>query len=105
MVNRELEIQNFVPRDFWTLWARFQAAAGGYKGKWFRKEGDRFDTEAEARAMASALAGKPGKVASVSARTEKKKPELLYDLTALQKEANKRFGFTAEHTLEVAQAL
>ncbi|MDR3671400.1 MAG: DNA topoisomerase 3 [Holophaga sp.] len=105
MVNRELEIQNFVPKDFWTLWAQFQAAAGSYKGKWFRKEGDRFDTEAEAKAMAAALAGKPGRVASVSARTEKKKPELLYDLTALQKEANKRFGFTAEHTLEVAQAL
>jgi DNA topoisomerase-3 len=105
MVNRELEIQNFVPKDFWTLWAVFQAAAGSYKGKWFRKEGDRFDTEAAAKAMAAALAGKPGKVASVTARTEKKKPELLYDLTALQKEANKRFGFTAEHTLEVAQAL
>ena len=44
-------------------------------------------------------------MASVTARTEKKKPELLYDLTALQKEANKRFGFTAEHTLEVAQGL
>ena len=44
-------------------------------------------------------------MASVAARTEKKKPELLYDLTALQKEANKRFGFTAEHTLEVAQGL
>jgi len=105
MVNRELEIQNFVPRDFWTLWAQFQAGAGSYKGKWFRKEGDRFDTEAEAKAMAEALAGKPGKVASVTARSEKKKPELLYDLTALQKEANKRFGLTAEHTLEVAQAL
>jgi len=105
MVNRELEIQNFVPKDFWTLWATFQAPAGSYKGKWFRKEGDRFDTEAEARAMVAALAGKPGRVASVTARTEKRKPELLYDLTALQKEANKRFGFTAEHTLEVAQAL
>jgi len=105
MVNRELEIQNFVPKDFWTLWAQFQAGAGSYKGKWFRKDGDRFDTEAEAKAMAEALAGKPGKVASVTARSEKKKPELLYDLTALQKEANKRFGLTAEHTLEVAQAL
>jgi DNA topoisomerase-3 len=105
MVNRELEIQNFVPKDFWTLWAQFQAAAGSYKGKWFRKEGDRLDTAAEAKALAEALAGKPGRVASVSARTEKKKPELLYDLTALQKEANKRFGLTAEHTLEVAQAL
>jgi len=109
MVNRELEILNFVPKDFWTLWAQFQAGNGSYKGKWFRrsegKERDRFDQEEEAKAMAEALAGKPGKVASVTARTEKKKPELFYDLTALQKEANKRFGFTAEHTLEVAQAL
>ena len=109
MVNRELEIQNFVPKDFWTLWAQFQAGNGTYKGKWFRKEDgkevDRFDQEADAKALAAELQGKPGKVASVSARTEKKKPELLYDLTALQKEANKRFGFTAEHTLEVAQEL
>ena len=109
LVNRELEIRDFVPKDFWTLIATFQAEAGTYKGKWFRKtEGkdqDRFDQEEDAKALAGKLAGLPGKVASVTARTEKKKPELLYDLTNLQKEANKRFGFTAEHTLEVAQDL
>lgn len=110
LVNRELEIRDFVPKDFWTLWAAFGAEKGAYKGKWFRKgedgkELDRLDTEAEARALAARLAGLPGRVASVQSRTEKKKPELLYDLTALQKEANKRFGFTAEHTLEVAQEL
>ncbi len=114
LVNRELEITNFVPKDFWTLWALFQAGGrpaegGSYKGKWFRKiEGkdqDRFETEEEAKALAAKLAGLPGKVASVTSKTEKKKPELLYDLTNLQKEANKRFGFTAEHTLEVAQDL
>jgi DNA topoisomerase-3 len=55
--------------------------------------------------MAAKLAGLPGQIASVTGKTEKKRPELLYDLTALQKEANKRFGFTAEHTLEVAQTL
>jgi DNA topoisomerase III len=110
LVNRELEIQDFVPKDFWTLWADFQSEKGPYKGKWFKKdeEGkdqDRFGKEEDAKALAERLAGKPGSIASVTARTEKKKPELLYDLTALQKEANKRFGFTAEHTLEVAQDL
>lgn len=109
LVNRELEITNFVPRDFWTLWALFAAPEGVYKGKWFTKlegkEQDRFDQEEDARAMAEKLAGLPGLVASVTGKTEKKRPELLYDLTALQKEANKRFGFTAEHTLEVAQTL
>lgn len=109
LVNRELEITNFVPKDFWTLWAVFQAEEGTYKGKWFQKaEGrdqDRFETEEAAKTLAERLAGLPGKIASVTARTEKKKPELLYDLTNLQKEANKRFGFTAEHTLEIAQDL
>jgi len=109
LVNRELEITDFVPKNFWTLIATFQATGGTYKGKWFQKvEGkdqDRFDQEDDAKDLAIKLAGLPGKVASVTSKTEKKKPELLYDLTNLQKEANKRFGFTAEHTLEVAQDL
>jgi len=109
LVNRELEITDFVPKDFWTLWATFQAKGGTYRGKWFRKQDgkdqDRFDHEEDAKAIADKLSGLPGNVASVTSRTEKKKPELLYDLTNLQKEANKRFGFTAEHTLEVAQEL
>ncbi len=119
LVNRELEIRDFVPKDFWTLWADFKSEKGAYRGKWFKKvpgdpgpdgkavsrELDRFETEAEAQALAERLRGKEGRVASVVSKTEKKKPELLYDLTALQKEANKRFAFTAEHTLEVAQEL
>jgi len=110
LVNRELEIRDFVPKDFWTLWADFVAEKGAYRGKWFKKgedgkDLDRFETEAEAKALAERIAGQEGRVASVTSRSEKKKPELLYDLTALQKEGNKRFGFTAEHTLEVAQDL
>ncbi|MEI7672612.1 MAG: DNA topoisomerase 3, partial [Deltaproteobacteria bacterium] len=109
LVNRELEITNFVPKDFWTLWATFHAKSGVYRGKWFHKvEGkdqDRFDREEDAKALADKLSGLPGSVASVTSKTEKKKPELLYDLTNLQKESNKRFEYTAEHTLEVAQNL
>lgn len=110
LVNRELEIRNFVPKDFWTLWADFGTDKGPYRGKWFKKledgrEQDRFEKEEEAQSLAAKLEGQTGRVASVTSKTEKKKPELLYDLTALQKEANKRFGFTAEHTLEVAQEL
>ncbi|HEX9009496.1 MAG TPA: DNA topoisomerase 3 [Holophagaceae bacterium] len=109
LVRRELEIRDFKPRPFWTLRARFGHPDGDYEGRWFREqEGEtreRFATEAEARELASRLAGRPGRIRSVTARTEKKKPELLYDLTTLQKEANKRFGFTAETTLGLAQNL
>lgn len=109
LVNRELDITNFVPKDFWTLWAVFQAQGGTYEGKWFRtedgKDQDRFSKEVDVKAIAGKLAGLPGRIASVTAKTEKKKPELLYALTDLQKEANKRFGLTAEKTLEIAQSL
>lgn len=66
---------------------------------------ERFDTPQAAEAMRQRLLGQPAKVVKVEARQEKKKPELLYDLTALQREANKRFGYTAEQTLEIAQTL
>jgi DNA topoisomerase-3 len=109
LVNREREITDFIPKDFWTLWANFQAEDGAYRGKWFTrlegKEQDRFEQEEDAKILAEKLSGLPGRVASLTSRTEKKRPELLYDLTSLQKEANKRFGFTAEQTLAVAQEL
>jgi len=129
LVRRELDIRDFKPQPFWTLRARFAHPNGNYEGRWFKtgagakgrrlegaekdvgpeeQEGpvqERFATEAEARALAANLEGKPGKIRSATGRTEKKKPELLYDLTALQKEANKRFGFTAEGTLGLAQTL
>nr|WP_279343132.1 DNA topoisomerase 3 [Geothrix paludis] len=109
LVRRELEIRNFKPQPFWTLRARFAHPEGTYEGRWFKDQDgqtqERFATEEEAKALAARLAGKPGKIKSATGRTEKKKPELLYDLTTLQKEANKRFGFTAEGTLALAQAL
>ena len=110
MVNRELEIQHFVPKDFWTIWGEFQAANGTYRGKWFcskdkNQEKDRFDQKSEAETIAKSLSNTTGRVISVISKIEKKRPELFYDLTTLQKEANKRFGFTAEYTLKVAQDL
>lgn len=126
LVQRELEIAHFVPKDFWTLLGKFRNADGKvWIGKWFRGDdgqqaerppagaepsGDpsnveRLASEDEATALRDRLLGKPARVESVESKKEKRRPELLYDLTALQREANRRFGFTAEHTLEVAQQL
>ena len=109
LVRRELDIRDFKPQPFWTLRARFAHPNGEYEGRWFKdQEGqtqERFATEVEAKTLAEALEGRPGRIRSVTGRTEKKKPDLLYDLTNLQKEANKRFGFTAEGTLGLAQNL
>ncbi|MBM4345848.1 MAG: DNA topoisomerase 3 [Deltaproteobacteria bacterium] len=111
LVRRENEISHFVPKDFWTLVARFRTAQGQtYTGRWFRLgDGDapqeRFDTEAAALELRQRLMGRQAHVQKVDKKQERKKPELLYDLTALQREANKRFGYTAEQTLAIAQEL
>lgn len=107
--NRHMEIKNFKPRNFWTVEGSFSAQAGNYLGKWFTRKGgkfiDQFDTEDDAKAVVARVKGKPGRVISFTQKDEKVQPELLYDLSALQTEANRRFGFTAEHTLEVLQGL
>ena len=111
LVNREKSIRDFVPQDFWTVLATFQPneRSERYVGRWFKtvdgKDQERFETEAEALALADRLRSKAGRVTSVSGKAERRKAELLYDLTALQKEANRRFKWSAEHTLEVAQQL
>ncbi len=111
LVRRENEIANFVPKDFWTLVARFRTADGQtYTGRWYKPgEGDaaveRFDTEQAAQQMRQRLLAGQAHVQKVDKKQEKRKPELLYDLTALQREANKRFGLTAEQTLAIAQEL
>jgi DNA topoisomerase-3 len=106
---RDEAIRVFVPKDYWTVHARFRAEAGEYEGKWVARRGDeeveRFDTRDEARALVERLQGLPARVARVD-RTEKRTPpEQLYDLTTLQREANRRWGYTAEDTLKVAQRL
>lgn len=113
LVDRELEIRNFVSKDYWQLTATFSNPKGTWIGKWFRPAKnplepttvDRFDTEAEARAIQSLVQDKTGQVIDVEQKRTKEPPPMLFDLTRLQRTANKRYGFSAARTLEVAQAL
>lgn len=112
LAQRELEIRNFVPQDFWTLVAKFRTEQSQtYEGKWFSSGTDgsdvveRFDTAAAAQTLRDQLAAGRAHVTKLDKKREARKPELLYDLTMLQREANKRFGYTAEQTLEIAQQL
>ncbi len=66
---------------------------------------DRIHDKAEAEAIRDRLVDAEGKVSRVERKKSREKPPLLYDLTSLQKEANRRFKFSAKRTLEIAQAL
>ena len=102
VVQRELEITNFKPKDFWEIEANF----GKYKGTWFDKESN--ETKILDKAKANEIVGaldKAGKVESITKKEEINYAPTLHSLLELQKEANKEFGYTADKTLAVAQTL
>lgn len=126
VVERERAIKNFVAKDYWEVQATFAVAAGTYVGTWQeagtkaepadKNEDDDTDTAEPTngqrifdKSLADAIVTKcrgvtPSKVTEDSKRSEEV-PQRLFDLTTLQREANKRFKFSAQKTLDIAQAL
>ncbi|MBR3927552.1 MAG: DNA topoisomerase 3 [Clostridia bacterium] len=102
LVRRDQEIDAFVPEEYYEVSADF----GDYKGTWIdANQKTHISTKEKADEIRKKIAGKTGKVVE-SARDEKRKPpEKLYDLTTLQREANRKFGFSADKTLKLAQSL
>jgi len=106
LVRREQEIEAFKPEPYWEIWAEFAASGGrAYRGKWFGAEGDRVQDEHLASLIAARTRGQTGVVEQVTERPVVERPPQLFDLTSLQREANRRFGLTAAATLKAAQWL
>ena len=106
LARRESEIQAFVPEDYWLVEATFNAGAvGEYAGRWFAGDLTRLPDAERADAVVKKVQGQPGTVISVERRERSEAPPLLYDLTSLQRDANRRFGFAASRTLKAAQSL
>ncbi len=133
VVERELAVRAFVPEDYLEVVATFvpqgavpsesaessEGAKPSYKGTWFRglfpnAEAKRIKTppggkdgEDLAAAMEIVRRARAGQAAveSIRAETKRMPPPLLYDLTELQRHANRLYGFSAKKTLGVAQAL
>ncbi len=105
LVDREKEIQEFKPEKFWTVHARFAREGLTYDGVWFKKKQNRLGERESAEEIASKVRDGTGTVTKAEKKTASEKPPLLYDLTELQRNANARFGFTAERTLRTAQSL
>src|SRR4051795_6359864 len=103
VVRRELEIRAFVPEPYWLVEARFGAEKGDYSGRYMG--GKRLKAAAEAEKIVAETRDKPGTITKLEKKEEREQPNLLYDLTTLQRHANTLFGFTARRTLSAAQAL
>ena len=102
MVKREREIQAFVPEPYWLVHAEFDPR---YEGLWFEGEETRLKDGKRADEIAAKVSGAEGMVESVERKEQSERAPLLYDLTSLQRDANRRFGFSARRTLQAAQSL
>ncbi|MFO7273354.1 MAG: DNA topoisomerase 3 [Bacillota bacterium] len=106
VVRREREIEAFRPEPYWEVTATFRTPDGReYSGKWFGPDGDRLSTADAAREVVERVRGRPGRVESCEEKPVSERPPQLFDLTSLQREANRRYGLTAAATLKAAQAL
>ncbi|MDF9410041.1 MAG: DNA topoisomerase 3 [Pelotomaculum sp. PtaB.Bin013] len=102
IVNREAEIKQFVPVDYWTVRADF----GDYFGDWRDPAGkNRIFSYPKAEEIINKIKGHPGVIKEVRTESKSEPPPLAYDLTELQRDANKRYGFSAQKTLSVLQDL
>lgn len=101
MVNREREIKNFRPVDYWTVRSDF----GNFFGDWRGPDGGRLYQPAQVEELLAKIKGQEGTIAEVKTEAKKEPPPLAYDLTELQRDGNRRYGWSAQKTLAVLQDL
>ncbi len=98
IVQRHFEITNFKTEDYWELKTVYRAVT-------FNTVSGRFKTEATAQDALSKIKGVPLTVKDISQKKGKESPLKLFDLTSLQVECNKKWGWTADETLRLIQSL
>ncbi len=98
IVQRQLEIENFKPEDYWELKTL-------YRDVTFNVTSGKFKTEADAQSALESITGKPFTVTDVTEKKGKESPPRLFDLTSLQVECNRKWGWTADDTLRYIQSL
>lgn len=97
IVKRQAEIDAFVPRDYWELHTDYRGADFYASAK--------FDDEESVAAVVARLATMPFTVTAVTKKDGREAPPKLFDLTSLQVECNRRWGWSADETLRLIQSL
>ena len=98
IVNRQKEIDNFKPEPYWVL-------ATVYRDTTFTATSGKFTSKEEGEKAFKTIDGKPIVITKVEKKEGKESPKPLYDLTSLQVDCNRKYGLSAEQTLNLIQSL
>ena len=98
VVNRQLEIDNFKPEDYWEIKTEYRETT-------FSALSGRFKSEEEANTAIEKITSAPLTITDVQEKKGRESAPRLFDLTSLQVECNKRWGWSAEESLRLIQSL
>lgn len=98
IVKRQKEIDNFIPEPYWILQTI-------YKDTIFQATKGKFNSQEEGEKYHKQIEKLPFNITKIESKEGKELPPQLFDLTTLQFECSKNFGFSAEHTLQIVQSL
>ena len=103
VVDREDEIKKFVPKGYWTI----NALTKGFSMRWQDRISGQtriFDIKRVDQILAK-FNGQAGQIIDIKKEAKKELPPLAYDLTELQRDANRRYGYSAKKTSSIMQQL
>ena len=98
VVNRQNEIENFIPQDYWELKTLYKNILFSYTGK-------KFEKKEKGEEIIEKIKSLPLTITEISKKSGKEAPPRLFDLTSLQVECNKKLNLGAEETLKIVQSL
>ena len=98
IVKRHFEITNFEPKQYWVL-------STVYRGTTFTATKGKYNSEEKGKTDLERIIGKEFTVTDIATKKGKEAPPRLFDLTSLQVECNKKYGFSADQTLQLIQSL
>jgi DNA topoisomerase-1 len=107
IVEREQAIENFTPKEYWSIEAALEAKRKRFTAKLHKVDGKApaLGSEQDAQHVVDAVTGKPFVVSDVNRRQRRKRPSPPFITSTLQQEAAKRLGFAARRTMRAAQGL